>query len=342
LVSGIKRALAFCGAAALAVACGQRFSSSTSSAQGGTDGNGNAGEPAAAGTEAGGSASGSAAEGGKGGSAQGGRGGEVTSGGRMPIGGDVSIGGDISVGGGVVTGGNGGSGGSEPSPIPSDGLELWLRAEQGITLRDNAVAVWKDGSLHHRDATQTANNYQPAVAPNWLGGKPGVGFDGIDDHLTLPALDTDFSKGLSLFIVLERDTSPNSCEGFFEASNGPEIDDLHFGDWKNSFNFEINETWINDTNYPLLSGAPQVAVALKDPAGDTQLRSNSNGAGQGSTDPIQVVKRTQVFLARTLYGDCGSLHGIMGEVLLYSRRVSDQELLDIEAYLQKKWGCCSG
>ena len=34
------------------------------------------------------------------------------------------------------------------------------------------------------------------------------------------------------------------------------------------------------------------------------------------------------------------LRASVGEILLYSRPVSDPELLQVERYLQNKWGCC--
>ena len=107
-----------------------------------------------------------------------------------------------------------------------------------------------------------------------------------------------------------------------------------------SLNFEVEREYLNDTNYPLLHGVPQMAVAIQRPNQEVQGRSNSTGVGEGPSNLPPQVTRGEVFIGNSLY-DCPTFRGRIGELLLYSRAVSDQELLDIESYLQEKWGCCT-
>lgn len=323
--------LAWGAAFAVAVGCGQKFTQDDASA-------------GAAGTT---SAGGSAAGGGKpstgpvqGGNA--GRGGTVPSlGGDQPI---ISGTGPFAAAGGE--GGDSSVPVDMPPPIPVDGLELWFDASRGVAQVNGSVSGWADQSGHHRDALQTAGNLRPKLVDGALAGKPAVVFDGSPtegDYLKLPTLDASFAQGVSMFVAGQEasETDAQPCEGFFEASNGPEVDDIHIGTWQKSLIFEVYQLYINDTSFPLLFDKPQLVSAVLDVNRVAQVRRNTNHVGEGELDLPVDVPRTEVFLGRSLYKECVPLHGVIGEVIVYSRAVSDQELVQIESYLQQRWGCCT-
>jgi len=89
-----------------------------------------------------------------------------------------------------------------------------------------------------------------------------------------------------------------------------------------------------------LLNAPEVAVVIQDAQGIAHVRSNSNDVGSGIVNLAPEASRAEAFLGKSLYGDCTTFNGAIGEVLVYSRPVSDEELLQIESYLQGKWMCC--
>jgi hypothetical protein len=308
------------------LACGEKFVSAQDEPASGSGGTSSAGKGG------GGKAGSDGGRGGMtaGGSESGGVAGDVM-GGSPPLAGKPPLGGAAGVGGGPVV----------VEPIPQEGLELWFRVDHGVmTEDDGAVAEWQDGSPHLRHALQTAVNYRPRLQAAALGDKPGILFDGEDDYLKLPTLDADLSSGLSIFLVMQKE-GEDYCAGYFEASNASEVDDVHLGEWNNSLNFEVEQQYLNDTSFPLLHDLPQIAVAVQRPNQEVQVRSNSQGVGEGPINlPPQVMMRGEVFIGNTLY-DCPTFRGRMGELLLYSRAVSDEELLEIESYLQQKWGCCS-
>jgi hypothetical protein len=133
----------------------------------------------------------------------------------------------------------------------------------------------------------------------------------------------------------------DSCNPYFEASNGPEIDDLHFGNWNNAYIYEVVGSFLNDTNYPLQLGQAQIGVAIQEAGGLVHLRRNSSGVGEASFLTPSVITREQVFIGRSLYESCTAFKGAIGELLLYSRGLDDQEVVEVESYLKGKWGCCS-
>jgi len=357
-VPGSQRVALFAAIAGLLLSCGDKFSAAGMNDVGAAGGTPSAGKSA---MPAGGDVGGAGADGGDiGGKGLAGRAGSPSSAGAT--GGTPAHGGTSSGAGGIVAvagggrggsggalggsggtlGGSGGSGGAvvvEPPPVPVDGLELWFSADQGVTQSAGVVSTWKDLSGKHRDALQTGVNVRPKLVADALAGKSAIVFDGSDDYLKLPALDIDFTSGLSIFVVAQQ-PSVSTCEGYFEASNDAEIDDLHFGFWQGSLLFEVNDNWVNDTNYPALLNAPQVAVVIQDAQAFAHVRSNSNDVGSGHVNLPPQVSRAQAFLGKSLYIDCTTFKGAIGEVLVYSRPVSDAELLQIEGYLQSKWMCC--
>ncbi|HBX79422.1 MAG TPA: hypothetical protein DEG43_17420, partial [Acidimicrobiaceae bacterium] len=69
--------------------------------------------------------------------------------------------------------------------LPSGGVKLWLRGDEGLTLDASGnVQQWKDlsGALHH--LSQSSSNKRPAAVVSSLANKTSVRFDGLDDVLT--------------------------------------------------------------------------------------------------------------------------------------------------------------
>jgi hypothetical protein len=333
LVQGLQTVAAVLGACALAVACGERFQQAepkdvvggAGSGAGPTEG----GEPPVEGGAGPGGASAGVVSAGKGG--------------LPPVGG---MGGASGVAGALA--GGAGVGGAEPPqlPVSPEGLEFWFAADQGVTQNEGVVTIWKDLSVNHRNATQTSLNSRPKLVADALEGKPGLVFDG-GDFMKMPALPTDFSGGLSMFAVVlpsqppPSEESPLGCQGYFEAANGVEEQDIHLGDYRGSLLFEVDSNFLNDLNFPLPFDAPHlVSTILRDDAW-LEMRRNSSLVGETSFVFPPVMDRSQVYIGRTLYLNCTSYKGVLSELMLFSRPLADEELLAMEEYLQSKWGCCS-
>jgi hypothetical protein len=266
--------------------------------------------------------------------------GGIESGGAKPAAGSGGAG-RGGVAGSAGTGGGGGGTVIQEPPIPIDGLELWFDANVGVTQAGEVVASWKDNSGHGRNALQTAANYRPKLSMTALNGMPALVFDGTDDYLKVPPLPGDFSHGVSIFAIAQQEVDNGNCTGFFEASNGPEIEDVHLGVWQSALLYEVADSYFQAVDYPLVLGKPEVVVAVQQTTGAVQLRRDSNGLGESTFKLPVVATREQVMIGNTAYVDCAPLNGSLGELMVYSRAVSDAELIAIETYLQKKWGCCA-
>ena len=70
------------------------------------------------------------------------------------------------------------------TPVPVDGLRLWLDAGNGLTTgSDGVVSGWADQSHFGHDVSQAELGLQPALVAEALNGKPALLFDGEDDVL---------------------------------------------------------------------------------------------------------------------------------------------------------------
>jgi hypothetical protein len=324
LRSGTLSVAALVASFAFALACTEKFTGiEEPEASSGSDAGGND-------SETGGKPVAQAGRGGKSGAA--GSGGAGTDPGRAGSGG---IGGALSVAGigagGAVT--------IEPAPIPEDGLELWLRADQGVVEVGGVVASWKDSSPHQRNATQSEVELRPKLAKDAMTPKSAIAFDGVDDFLQIAVLDADFSGGVSMFAVAMQNEA-KECDGIFEASNGPEVEDLHLGTWKGAPLYEVGAPYLHAGDAPMLIGQAQLLTALHEADANAQLRRNSGTLGQSQFELPPVVTRKEVFIGHSNYVGCTTWSGTIAELLVYSRAVSTEELVEIETYLQKKWGCC--
>lgn len=319
----LQRVTVLAGMALLAFACGKKFTAVDGAGGGGgggsdtgaTSGSAMGGAPDAGAETGGGGALGGNLSGGKGG---------------------IGSGGKTNDGGSAVAG----SGGSfvQAPPVPLEDLELWFDANEGVTQANGVVVSWKDLSGHQRDALQPSTMSRPKLGK--LNGKAGLVFDGEDDHLRIDSLPGNFSKGVSIFVMMQQDVDVGACTAFFEASTGPEIDDVHLGTWQGALLYEVLEHWVNPTDHPVTLGEPQLVAAVHRLNLSVELRRNSNSVGDDNFALPETIAR-EAFIGYTQYNGCQTLAGTIGEMLVYSRGVTDAELIQVESYLNTKWGCCA-
>jgi hypothetical protein len=93
---------------------------------------------------------------------------------------------------------------SSPPPIPTSGLELWLKADAGVTLNGSKVSTWADQSGNGNDAIELDSDRQPLLVRDGLNGKPTIHFDGLDDMLGLTG--SKRMTQISFFMVFKMDS----------------------------------------------------------------------------------------------------------------------------------------
>src|SRR5689334_21812525 len=77
------------------------------------------------------------------------------------------------------------SGGPPPALGVTSALQLWLKADAGVTKGDGDVVLsWNDQSGKGNNATSPGDTTAPVVAASAINSLPAIRFDGLDDELT--------------------------------------------------------------------------------------------------------------------------------------------------------------
>lgn len=119
---------------------------------------------------------------------------------------------------------------SAPSLTVTNGLQLWLKADSGVTTNGSGgVSLWSDQSGHGNNGAPFDDAGAPLWVDNALNGKPVLRFDGQDDYLDVPnspsvAVTNDIA---SFFVVRFEDFSTYRAVWSKTAGNVPRPNDYY-------------------------------------------------------------------------------------------------------------------
>jgi hypothetical protein len=221
-----------------------------------------------------------------------------------------------------------------PVPPVADGLLLWLRGDVGVTVSDGGVSAWADLSPYHLDARQTDSTRRPTLATMAPSGRSALAFDG-EDFLDLPSGFADFSRGVSLFAVATFGADSALCTDFVHLSNGAEIDDIALGRHNGRTQYEVFEGVLPGSDFA--AGRVRVISAVHGVDGDASLRLDGGQKTSATLELPKLATRISNVIGRSLYVNCGSVHGALAEVLVYQRALDDTERTRVETELQTRW-----
>jgi len=110
------------------------------------------------------------------------------------------------------------------TPVPVDGLRLWLDAGDGLTAGvEGMVSAWADRSLFGHDVSQEEAMQQPKLVADVINSKPAVLFDGDDDMLARVDVAGDAllsSDSVSIYaVVRQKQQSAANTVLAWEATN---------------------------------------------------------------------------------------------------------------------------
>jgi hypothetical protein len=178
-------------------------------------------------------------------------------------------------------------------------------------------------------------------------GRRGVSFNG-SQWMTFGEGFESFVGGLTLFLVA-RFVAPAVCTEIFQVSSGFELDDISLQTdlaiaEPGALLFEVEQVNMRtgprvlDTTIPMLA-----TIVVRPPESAFLFLDTLQGAMQ--TDPLFVpdsIGRIENYLGSGLYDNCDPFEGVIFELLLYNRGLSEEDVALVNAYLQQKWECCGG
>jgi len=234
-------------------------------------------------------------------------------------------------------------------PPVSDGLQLWLRADAGVTSDANGVSLWADQTTNGLNVTQTDNARKPELITSAFdNGLPAIRFtagatDASDDRLD-GAASTPVISGTSarsVFIVAKKNISTTTNVSIMTLNtttgggNGtvyrmtPEMGVRVYGS-------TLYENHPIDQEYRIISYQNPAAANTNN---TTALLDGIHLKPSSFTADRSINTGTGGFRIGDSEGTGGSsLTGDVAEVLVYNRKLSAVETNAVGSYLETKYG----
>ncbi|XZF14017.1 beta strand repeat-containing protein [Chitinophagaceae bacterium MMS25-I14] len=221
-----------------------------------------------------------------------------------------------------------------------NGIKLWLKAEDGITLNGNNVSGWDDQSPANKNLSQVTATAQPTynANTNLINFNPTVGFDGNDMLAGNSLLGTATYPGATFFAVSNQAVITSSSL-FYEPSSGTQFN-LHCT-WSDNNVYWDAPYANNRLTYAtggvagqniLWSGLSNSAAA----AGSRQiLYRNGQSVATGSGTSVITGTNSPFNLGGAT---AGTYNGRIGEVVIYTAPLVTSDIQKIHSYLSLKWG----
>jgi fibronectin type 3 domain-containing protein len=236
--------------------------------------------------------------------------------------------------------------------LPSQGLLLALSAsELAYTQGNNSVvSVWPNAAGPALNALGTGA-LAPRLIHSSINGQAVVRFDGVDDHLTLPAGFQNFTAGMSLYVVMRPAALTNGFKVLaLGNTEGAQSIGLGRASDTSSFQYYTRASWgefgFFATPGGLAAGEASLLAVQQDGGaadGAAYAEITKNGTslfGQTVFVP-PVVTRSLNYIAKSYWND-GLFQGDVAEIILYNRKLSTFENGAVQAYVAGKYGITMG
>lgn len=227
-----------------------------------------------------------------------------------------------------------------PADIP--GLRLWFDANDAasVQITGGFVSQWNDKSGFNAHATPTSsavNTYGTTL----YNGLPGIQFNAAGFVAPLPA--GQLSRGITFFGVFQKNGTAQSFEALFSRSLNntyPSPFDIYnavrlLGNGTTFSNQTSGFDIRNGTGLNILSGA----IAIQSISGSQAIYNEwVNGTSQMINPIVFEYGDTASGLYIGTRAEGGTnFRGVMSEVIVYNRVLSDTEREVVEGYLATKW-----
>lgn len=228
--------------------------------------------------------------------------------------------------------------------IPSDGLQLWLRADVGVKSDDSGVMAWHDqsGNNHH---ALTATETRPVLSFDETRGIKAIRFDGWDSGMKTQPFQT-FPNTRGTIIVVARVLGPSHTSGIGAGTLvstyhgngtawqiGANADKYMFFDGVGRQGYFNPESFAPGWRIVTLSRPADSLVtfyfngvhSINHPIDTTQPSVNEVKIGYNA---LKVHPRDSV--TEVLRGD-------IAEIIIYGRALDDEELAEVHQHLLTKY-----
>src|SRR5437867_1892699 len=224
----------------------------------------------------------------------------------------------------------------------TDGLQLLLKADAGVTATGGKVTAWQDQSGKGNNASQAAEDKSPLLVDNAVNGKPVLRFDGVDDFLEVADSDSlSITGDITTFFVVKFDdfgtyravwaktvaNQPGPNDWYTLPGSG--IPRAYRGDGTGQNGFA-------DGGKALPAGKYLVAGYIMAGADMTHYYGNFASGGR-PINPAVIGDGNTSLLIGTRDDRVTIMKGDIAEVLIYDRALSSADRVSVVSYLVKKY-----
>lgn len=219
------------------------------------------------------------------------------------------------------------SGGFSPQDLA--GLILDLDADKGITLNGGDVSAWADQSGEGNDISQGTEADQPLFVASWRNGRASLSFDGVAHHMRLAAFASgDVTQPCTRVAVLEWPVTLSGAMPVVSSGDTGKRQDLNLS----ADTAKATATGAVSIAAGATSAAASIVTGVFDGASASLTVRNAGEAEVSNTGDTGSTPGSGVALAA--FGDgAGRTQCKIAKVLVYTRALSAQEILDLSAYL---------
>ena len=226
------------------------------------------------------------------------------------------------------------------APIPAAGVALWLIADDAKGDAGGKLASWSNTSVLGVTATAETSEMQPAVVAKALNGHAVVRFDG-EQNMLMTNVDISPARmpDATIFAVFNSKTDAASPlrklygddDGGYDRAVG--LDDRGGGGGKNYTFFSGQGA---EGYFPLKANQTYVTA-------DQFTKSDFSGWVNGKPAVQKFTALWEAALPNLYIGGTGTVYhepwqGDLAEMIVYARVLTDQERMQVEDYLAKKYG----
>lgn len=161
-------------------------------------------------------------------------------------------------------------------------------------------------------------------------GHQTLAFDGVDDHLALPAMNVDYTKGITLEGWVKYNTF-KSYARIFDLGNGAKSDNIVLGneDKSGTLYFDIFKgaasTKLTSQNALALGQWIHIAATI-DSAGNACLYKNGQLVQTGTVNLPNSLSRNQSYIGRSNWANDGYFDGQMADLRIWNKARSQAEI----------------
>lgn len=218
-------------------------------------------------------------------------------------------------------------GGASWTPATPSGLTEWLKADAMVMANGAAVATWTNSA--GLDATQGTSANQPFFTNSCKNSLPAVQFDGVNDFMTTAAWGSALTQPFTVVLVFCCIVKPNATYIYDSVTGG------RAGFYGQNVN--VFSEYAGTTEVDIGSSDTSWHYILTEWSGATTTNQIDNGSPTQISASPGTANMTGVTLGDAIDGVGVPTKVLIGEMIIYSGRLSAANKTGLTNYLNTRW-----